>query len=232
MSNIILHIPHSSTYIPTDAEYLKDISHDISRLTDYDTDIIFDIPDSHKLIFNYSRFYCDVERFLNDPMENVGMGYYYTKNLNNETIRTNRDKHKVLKLYTEHHRNLTLLCDNAIREHGNALIIDCHSFGDTISNPNNIDVCIGVNHKDDIEGVKRAILFLEGTGFTVGINDPYGGSIVPSKYINDPRVKSVMIELNKNLYIDDDNKSMVYLWNSIINTIVHYINSDIHTKES
>ena len=42
------------------------------------------------------------------------------------------------------------------------------------------------------------------TGYTVKVNEPFAGSIVPLKYLNDNRVQSVMIELNRRIY---DNNS-------------------------
>ena len=41
-------------------------------------------------------------------------------------------------------------------------------------------------------------------GLTVAINEPFAGTMVPLKfYGKDKRVKSIMIEVNRKLYLDD-----------------------------
>ena len=48
---------------------------EISLLTDFATDRIFDIADTTKLIFPYSKVFCDVERLddANEVMFSVGI---------------------------------------------------------------------------------------------------------------------------------------------------------------
>ena len=41
---MLLHIPHSSTVIPTGIIFLKDIEEDIARMTDWYTDELFFHP--------------------------------------------------------------------------------------------------------------------------------------------------------------------------------------------
>lgn len=41
-------------------------------------------------------------------------------------------------------------------------------------------------------------------GFRVALNDPFAGALVPiSRYQKDNRVRAVMIEINRNLYMDE-----------------------------
>ena len=61
------------------------------------------------------------------------------------------------------------------------------------------DVCIGVNG-----AVFRSARIIaerfQSEGYSVKINEPFAGALVPLKYGNDPRVQSVMIELNRRIY--------------------------------
>ena len=43
-------------------------------------------------------------------------------------------------------------------------------------------------------------------GYTIAFNYPYSSSIIPNKYFNaeDSRVKSIMIEINKRIYLDSN----------------------------
>lgn len=41
-------------------------------------------------------------------------------------------------------------------------------------------------------------------GFRVALNDPFAGALVPiSRYQKDNRLRAVMIEINRNLYMDE-----------------------------
>ena len=81
INNIVLNIPHSSRIIHDISEWDGDISEDIERWTDHYTDQLF-YSNNEKVnscIFNFSRFCVDVERLLDDPMNEIGQGIIYTK---------------------------------------------------------------------------------------------------------------------------------------------------------
>ena len=40
-------------------------------------------------------------------------------------------------------------------------------------------------------------------GHSPAVNTPYGGTIVPAAFLEDPRVSSIMIEVNRCLYMDE-----------------------------
>jgi len=202
-SNVILHIPHSSTNIHP--KLIQDIGEDFHKLTDHATDKIFDIDGHTSIIFPYSRFYCDVERFEVDPMEEKGMGFYYTKNIKGETFRNEMDKPYILEhIYKPHHEKLNKECDVMMEVYNSALIVDCHSFGnDIINNEDAIEICIGFNENTNKRLIDVCVSYFSGLGYTVGENNPYVGAMMPIKYANDDRVQSVMIEINKSLYMEN-----------------------------
>lgn len=196
---IVLNIPHSSTNGICSKRSgwplnLSFINHWVRDLTDWYTDIIFTQSEHYdaSVVFPYSRFCCDAERLENDPMEKIGQGILYSKYHYLERNLSQEDKEYWLSKYYEHQQNLANeLCEDSI-------LIDCHSF---LEKDNESDVCIGFN--DDWSYDKRIVDIIKHTfidfGFTVSINTPYSNSITPKcpfKY------KSVMIELNKNLYMD------------------------------
>lgn len=86
MNNIILHIPHSSLKIPNwyyklvnDKNIVKSFN---TIITDLKTDLLFGKNKFKKVVFPYSRVFCDVEKFADDSkeiMSKFGMGYIYTK---------------------------------------------------------------------------------------------------------------------------------------------------------
>jgi N-formylglutamate deformylase len=109
------------------------------------------------------------------------------------------------RYYHPHHARLT----EAVQP--GCLIIDCHSFpGEVLpyesdQSPGRPDFCIGT---DDFhtppELAAVAVGFLESRGYTVAVNRPFAGSMVPAKYYRqDASVRSIMVEVNRRLYLDD-----------------------------
>jgi N-formylglutamate amidohydrolase len=187
---IILHIPHSKTKIPFyDGFNMDYIENETKLLVDHDTDKIFDIPNVESLVFECNRIFCDVERLddEDEPLFEVGRGFYYTKTDDGKDLRilNNEVKNKIkTDFYDKHHNKLIDMVEDRLNEFGSALIIDCHSFND----------------------VPLKVSF-ENNNFSVKINSPYSGTIIPLKYYNkDKRVMGIMIEVNKKLYLGDEDK--------------------------
>ena len=213
LENLIFHIPHSSIKIPSSAKYLLNdnmLTNEILKLTDLETDKIFNIENTTKIIFDYNRVFCDVERLPDEQEEmfKVGRGFYYTHTDEGLELRDESDKETVRNLYNAHHTLLEETVQSHLLHNDIAVIIDCHSFSDTPFDTdldkamNRPDICIGTDEyhtpPDLIELIKNGY---EEAGFNVRINSPYSGTIVPLKYYKqNPSVKSIMIEINRKLF--------------------------------
>jgi N-formylglutamate deformylase len=70
--------------------------------------------------------------------------------------------------------------------------------------PDRPNICIGTdNYHTPGWLTDRAIALFQKTGYSVEVNRPYSGSIVPRDYYQtDRRVASIMIEINRGLYMD------------------------------
>jgi N-formylglutamate deformylase len=211
---VVLHIPHASTHIPPEIrdQFLlsdADLEREIQAMTDHRTDELFAGHGGVVVAAKVSRLVCDVERFLDDPMEAVGMGAVYTRTSHQEPLRRTLTtvEHQALLdcYYHPHHARLT----EAVR--AGCLIIDCHSFpgealpyesDQCIDRP---DFCIGTDpFHTPPELAAVAIGFLESRGYTVWVNRPFAGTMVPARYYRqDASVRSIMIEVNRRLYLDD-----------------------------
>lgn len=68
------------------------------------------------------------------------------------------------------------------------------------------DICIGADEYHTPQKLTDIIkLQFESLGYSVEINSPFSGSIVPSKYYKqDKRVVSIMIEVNRKLYMNEE----------------------------
>jgi len=166
------------------------------------------------LILDVSRVFLDVERFRDDtlePMAKRGMGLAYTKTSMLEDLRRLKYKDRILEIYDAYHSALDRLVEQKLLRYSRCLIIDCHSFPSKprpyqiVTDYEHIDICIGFEdlHKDE----SAVEIFRDNfckKGYAVEYNTPYLGSMVSNRhYGKDKRVKSVMIELNRRIYMDD-----------------------------
>ena len=219
---MILHIPHSSTYIPPNVSFLKNqIEDDIFRMTDWFTDELFEHENSDRIVCGVSRLVCDVERFVqDDPMEEYGMGVCYTHDSYGNLFRVYTDEEKdsiINQYYKPHHSLLTKTISRTLSFVDHAMIVDCHSFNDFPMPHNNYDgarpdFCIGTDQYHTPQHVIDAMCdVLDFNEVSYQINVPFSGSIVPHQYYRkNKNVWSVMIEVNKKLYMDGSNKSSTW----------------------
>lgn len=233
----VFHIPHSSTLIPSYTGYNHDVvGSEITKLTDWATDLIFDVPDTDKVVAEFSRTYCDVERFADDslePMSKYGRGFFYTKTDNGQNLRDDdpiNKKHVFDNYYTSHHLKLNVMVNDKLSKFNRAIIIDCHSFSDVpfdsdlIKDDNRPDICIGTDEFHTSDELKnRVVSHFERLGYSVQVNSPYSGTMVNNDaYLKDNRVQSIMIEFNRKLYMVDDIviPEKVTLLNNVIKDLV------------
>lgn len=223
-SPILLHIPHSSIRIPQKYKgifYLQKeaLEKELLHMTDRYTDELFATNREEAIIFPISRILCDVERFRCDKdesMSKIGMGVCYKKTSDQKPLKlvTKGHKDEILKnFYDVHHKELCQATTKKIQLYGKAVIIDCHSFAsvplpyEPFQKKNRPDICIGADtfHTPAFL-IAYAEQYFHQKGFSVGINDPYCGSIVPMHfYKQDKNVISVMIEVNRKQYMNEYN---------------------------
>ena len=221
----ILHIPHSSMTIPLKERgrfILSDkaLEHELLVMTDHFTDELFDLESSiaTKVIFPISRLVVDAERFLDDQLEIMakqGMGVLYThgseKQIIRESISSLARQEILSEWYIPHHQKLNEAVGKSLEHHDFCLVIDCHSFpgrplpyelNQSMDRP---DICIGTDDFHTPGWLVNAIgLVFKKSGFSVKINHPFAGSLVPSEYyLKNENVFSVMIEINRALYMDE-----------------------------
>lgn len=221
MNNIVLHIPHSSLKIPnwyyklvSDKNMIQDFN---TAIADLDTDKLFGKNKFTKVIFPYSRIFCDVEKFADDSQEimsQFGMGFVYTKTHLGKQFFYPTEQYKKLiynNYYIKHHDKL----NNAVAKSLNknkTILIDCHSFSKEIimfeeKKENLPDICIGF---DNLYSNKNLINFIKNyfisNGYSVKLNYPYSGAMIPNDYFKkiDDNLFCVMIEINKRLYLNEN----------------------------
>lgn len=220
--NLILHIPHSSRKIPYYNNFIlprEELETEINLLTDWYTDELFDLDNTTRVVADFSRIFCDPERFADDEKENmskVGMGVLYETTDDGRKMRevTPELKQQIIReFYNPHHTKLKQAVKAKLKTNATATIVDCHSFTDfplkrdVDQNKNRPDICIGSDNFHTPESlVIFSKMFFEKYGLSVKINSPYSGAIVPLDYYGEnARVQSIMIEINRKLYLSDKN---------------------------
>lgn len=196
-NKIVLNVPHSSLERCYEG-WMGSLNMFplIKKWTDWHTDILFNEERVTMIRFPFSRFFCDVERIVNDPLEKEGKGIIYYKYDGFTRNVTENLKLDVLRWYEIHRR----LLSNAIED--NTIILDCHSFPPKENDL--IDICVGYNDdetKPSDEVIDAVCTIFEKEGYLVSINSPYSNSITPK---SDKKYHSLMIEVNKSVYMDED----------------------------
>lgn len=201
---MIIHCPHSSRKINGLIKFTNGKEKEnLDFLTDTDIDYLFSHEFHNMIVFPFSRFVCDVERLPYDHLESKGQGIIYRRDIFGEIIERNIPDAKVYELYKMHHKKLNKSVNYSLTLFPKVVIVDAHSF--TSKNENDPDVCIGTDifhTPPDLTDI--VVNFFNNKDYIVKINDPYNGTMVSQLHYQKTKdVNSIMIELNKKIYINN-----------------------------
>ena len=239
---LILHVPHSSDHIPLREGYTvsnEPIEAEILKLTDWYTEDLFHSSKDNMVTASFSRVFCDTERFADDSQEvmsKVGMGVCYERSDDGRVIRqvSKELKDTILQdYYWKHHNKLKDTVTDQLKVHGKALILDCHSFPSTPfvrdldQTRDRPDFNIGTDSfHTPAELIELSEEFFQQRGFSVGIDAPYAGTIVPVDfYGKDRNVTSIMLEINRKLYLNEPTNQKSADYQSTKRIVQQYIHT-------
>lgn len=225
-SPVLLHVPHSARAIPADVRegiVLDDaaLETELDRITDACTAEIAAAAASRaapgtpwRFVNQLSRLVVDPERFPDEreEMRAVGMGAVYTRTTHGEELRRpGTDTEPLVRRYFDPYaRAMTAAVAGRLAAAGRAVIIDVHSYparrlpyelhGDGPRPP----VCIGTDAFHTPAALRdAACAAFAGFGGT-GLDSPFAGTYVPLRYYGrDPRVRALMVEIRRDLYLGD-----------------------------
>ncbi len=240
MKQLILHIPHSSTKIPYKDGFVIDeklLNHEIIKLTDWYTNDLFFSEEDISIVADFNRIFCDPERFADDKeeeMANYGMGVLYERTDMGKKMRTvdaNLRERIINSFYLPHHKKFLKAVSSQLDLYQEVIIIDCHTFSDIPferdlnQEPNRPDINIGTdNYHTPQSLIDFTTDFFKSRNLTVGIDWPYSGTIIPLEYYGtDKRVKSIMIEINRKLYLKEGTNIKLPGYNQLKNIIGDYL---------
>lgn len=230
---VVLHIPHDSLVIPDDVrpQFLlmdPDLELELLRMTDHLTHALFAEPCAEATVVRapVSRLVVDVERFPDDalePMAARGMGAVYevTSHLAPLRRRLSPEERQALMRawYLPHHEQLEAAVAAAVDRYGRCVVIDCHSFPSValpyeradpeVARP---DICIGTDDFHTSHALaEEFVSAFRCQGWSVGVNEPFSGALVPSsRYRMDRRVAAVMVEVNRRLYLREEDATPLW----------------------
>jgi len=223
---VVFHVPHDSTWIPEELrdQFLLDdaaLREEVLRMTDHFTLELFTagVPEDQVVRAPVSRLVVDVERFEDDRQESMsklGMGVIYTRTSDRRRLRRVLDPGEreslIQEWYRPHHQRLTRAIDASLAEYGRALLIDCHSFPSSPL-PYEQDqrqdrplICVGTDRfhtPGSLTG--HMVRAFQSAGLATRIDAPFSGALVPAPhYRSDQRVASLMVEVNRSLYMNEE----------------------------
>jgi len=244
---VVAHVPHASTVVPDEvrAELLispTEQARELLRLTDWYTDELFaGLRDRGATMFinRRSRLVFDPERFLDDsaePMAARGQGVVYWLGSELQPLRsasTELRSRRVRELYQPYHAMLDSLVGELLAEFGQCTLIDCHSFAteplrseidQSVSRP---DICVGSDARHTPAELAEALVAgFEAAGCRVARDAPFAGTFVPSGYYGrDERVRSVMVEVRRGLYINEATAGKLATFEAVAATITDVVGS-------
>lgn len=244
---VVWHLPHDATCIPDEVReqfVLSDaeLAYEVLRMTDHATGRLFGLDPRVSSVIRapISRLVVDVERFPDDaeePMAARGMGVIYTRTADGRPLRLGssaQERQTLLdRWYWPHHLRLEEAVHRALDEHGRCLVIDCHSFPakplpyEQDQSPDRPEICLG---SDDFhtsaELLAAAVAAFQEEGFSVAINRPFSGALVPSsRYRHDKRVSALMVEVNRGLYLHESTGSWLAAAPALAIRIIRALNN-------
>jgi N-formylglutamate deformylase len=220
-SPVVLHVPHASRDLPTEARaglVISDaeLSEELDHLTDAYTDLIAAeaarraVTRPWILRHRWSRLAVDPERFPDDreEMRAVGMGAVYTKGYAGRKLRDEDPVREGTALQTHFEPYAAAVRDlvaDRLLACGRAVIVDVHSYS-TLPLPYEMHgasprpaVCLGTDRFHTPPALVSAAQAAFGE---TGLNTPFAGCYVPLDfYERDPRVTAIMVEIRRDGYM-------------------------------
>jgi len=215
---LVVHAPHAGTHVPVIAqENSLDCARmraELNRLTDWYTADLFQLPGASLCATPVSRLVVDLERYTDDTLEPraaVGQGVIYTHDSQGQRLRPElapeQRRQWLDHWYRPWHLKLELDVLGSLQRHGACLLVDAHSFpARPLANEDDAgcerpDICLGTCANTPGWLVDYALDWCARQGLSVAVDFPYAGCLVPAVYAADPRLAAIMVEVNRDLYL-------------------------------
>jgi len=218
---IVASIPHTGTLVPQEVQKLF-INQSVALLpmTDWLLHELYDFLPELGISFiaaNYSRYVIDLNRSL-VPIE-LYPGRFETKLVADKDFQGNRiystyPKNEQIEIYIRtiyrpYHDALDKLLKTSINTHGEVYLFDLHSIAkDATIIHAELDKDIYLGNRDNgscsLQWLNQCEHIYKANGFSTQKNNPYKGGYITHHYGLDSDIEALQIEMNQNVYMDDD----------------------------
>jgi N-formylglutamate deformylase len=221
---VLVHVPHSATYLPGDVRASlqlsdRELAEELRVMTDHHTDRLVagtGMRGATRVINRWSRLAVDPERF-DDPaaeeMEAVGMGAVYTATSDRRPLRSIGQQTRedlLARHFRPYHVAVAREVDRQLAAHDRCTILDVHSYPSRAL-PYELHaagprppLCIGTDPRHTPECLRATVAEVaDAHGLAWALDTPFRGTFVPNRHLDDPRVRSVMLEFRRDTYLDE-----------------------------
>jgi len=172
----------------------------------------------------HSRLVVDPERFLDperEATEAVGRGAVYTRGHDGRPLRDADGPgfaalraDLVARYFAPYHDSIEQLVAGMLDTYGTCTIVDVHSYprdaqpyelaGRAGASGARPELCIGTDGRHTPDTLLAAVrAAADAHGFEVACDTPFAGTFVPTPWLGDRRVRSVMLEVRRDIYMDE-----------------------------
>jgi N-formylglutamate deformylase len=220
----VVHVPHAGRLVPSEVRrglVLDDneLALEVLRLTDHRTDVLAAGTAAHgatRFVNRVSRLVVDPERLPDDrePLAAHGMGAVYTHGHRLQRLRPTPppDEAELLDRYLHPYAAaLAALVAERLGADGRCTIVDLHSYPSRrlpyeLGTGPRPPLCIGTDPFHTPRWLTDLVVSVaDRHGIDAALDTPFAGTYVPlDRFGDDDRVTSVMLELRRDLYLDED----------------------------
>ena len=251
---VVVHVPHASVAIPDEVRAELSLADDelsveLLRLTDWYTDELFAglrATGATLFVNRLSRLVFDPERFLDvaaEPMAARGQGVVYWQGSELQPIRELAPDlrwSRIRALYEPYHAALDAVVGQLLAEFDTCTVVDGHSFAteplpsEIDQSPDRPDICIGSDERHTPIALAEALQAgFTAEGLRVARDMPFSGTFVPSGYYGtDGRVRSVMVEVRRGLYIDEATGERLPAFGDVAAMVARVVGAAVATTDT
>jgi len=206
------------------------LARELLASTDHHTDRLVEGLDSvargrvRTWVNAHSRLVVDPERFLDparEATETVGRGAVYTRGFDGTPLRDADDPafpalraDLIARFFTPYHAGIEQLVADLLDTYGTCTVIDVHSYprdaqpyelaGGLAADAPRPELCIGT---DGAHTPDALVALVEEVAASLGLgtarDTPFAGTFVPTPWLGDGRMRSVMLEVRRDTYMDE-----------------------------
>lgn len=205
-SPLVISIPHSGTDIPQDIASLCNLAAKREH-TDWALQELVAPLSETTLVATVSRYIVDVNRFKPragkatqpiipriDEKGNLLFNNYPSKQKQADWL----DRY-----YVPYYLHLEKLLNEKLEQHEKVLLVDLHSYDDTLFKTS--DIILGTRRKQTIseEILEQLQTLFHEEGLSTRVNTPFSGGNIIATFGKHPSIEAVQIEVPYSLYLED-----------------------------